>query len=186
MSTYKELRGLRVKYVPTDTTSPSTAAAGDVWYNSTEGKLKAYVGRAAWSAGSNMNTARQNIAGSGTQTAGHAFGGSTGSVSNASEEYNGSGWSEGNNLNTARRLLAGFGIQTAGIGAGGYTPGTNLMDIAESYDGLPEAVVMDQSIHPFMIGVQFHPERLGKDNLIHIKMKENFYKQIEKRQSFQD
>ena len=28
MSTYKELRGLRVKYVPTDTTSPSTAAAG--------------------------------------------------------------------------------------------------------------------------------------------------------------
>jgi len=41
MSTYKELKGLRVKYVPTDTTSPSTAAAGDVWYNTAEGKLKA-------------------------------------------------------------------------------------------------------------------------------------------------
>ena len=58
MSTYKELKGLRVKYVPTDTTSPSTAAAGDVWYNSATYQLKGYVGRAAWSAGSNLITAR--------------------------------------------------------------------------------------------------------------------------------
>ena len=32
---------------------------------------------------------------------------------------------------------------------------------------LPEAAVMDTTVHPFMIAVQFHPERLGKDNAIH-------------------
>ena len=52
----------------------------------------------------------------------------------------------------------------------------NLRVIARSFDGLPEAVVMEKSAHPFMIAVQFHPERLGKDNLIHQKMRDSFYK----------
>ena len=52
----------------------------------------------------------------------------------------------------------------------------NLRVIACSFDGLPEAVVMEKSTHPFMIAVQFHPERLGKDNLIHQKMRDSFYK----------
>ena len=46
--------------------------------------------------------------------------------------------------------------------------------IARSFDGLPEAVVMDHTIHPFMIAVQFHPERLGKDNLIHMQIRSSF------------
>ena len=46
--------------------------------------------------------------------------------------------------------------------------------IAKSHDGLPEAVVMDINIHSFMIAVQFHPERLGKDNLIHRHIRSNF------------
>ena len=94
MSTYKELRGLRVKYVPTDTTSPSTAAAGDVWYNTTTSQLKGYVGRAAWSASSSLSTARYMLASCGTQTAGLAFAGDASPPYVAStEEYNGSGWS---------------------------------------------------------------------------------------------
>ena len=52
--------------------------------------------------------------------------------------------------------------------------------IARSYDGLPEAIVMDTAAHPFMVAVQFHPERLGKENLIHLKMKESFYRHIYK------
>jgi len=56
----------------------------------------------------------------------------------------------------------------------------NLNVIARSYDGLPEAVVMNDSVHPFMIAVQFHPERLGKDNIIHRTMRESFYKEIRK------
>ena len=52
----------------------------------------------------------------------------------------------------------------------------HLRVIARSFDGLPEAVVMDKSEHPFMIAVQFHPERLGKDNAIHQKIRDSFYK----------
>jgi len=55
----------------------------------------------------------------------------------------------------------------------------NLRIIARSFDGLPEAVVMEKSAHPFMIAVQFHPERLGKENLIHQKMRESFYKAMD-------
>ena len=54
----------------------------------------------------------------------------------------------------------------------------NLNVIARSYDGLPEAVVMNDSVHPFMIAVQFHPERLGKDNAIHQQMRSSFFRAI--------
>ena len=56
----------------------------------------------------------------------------------------------------------------------------NLHVIARAFDGLPEAVVMDKSVHPFMIAVQFHPERLGNDNIIHVRMRESFYKEMSK------
>ena len=56
----------------------------------------------------------------------------------------------------------------------------HLRVVARSFDGLPEAIVMDKSVHPFMIGVQFHPERLGNENLIHKTMKSSLYKQITK------
>ena len=55
-----------------------------------------------------------------------------------------------------------------------------LRVIARSFDGLAEAVVMDRSIHPFMIAVQFHPERLGKDNVIHQTIRDNFFKEMKK------
>ena len=54
----------------------------------------------------------------------------------------------------------------------------NLIIIAKSYDGLPEAAIMDTAIHPFMIGVQFHPERLGKFNPIHQRMRTSFFNAI--------
>jgi hypothetical protein len=46
-----------------------------VWYNSTSGQLKALVQIKSWAAGGNMATARSNLAGAGTQTAGLGFGG---------------------------------------------------------------------------------------------------------------
>ena len=54
----------------------------------------------------------------------------------------------------------------------------HLRVIARAFDGLPEAVVMDKSEHPFMIAVQFHPERLGKENAIHQTMKKSFFRAI--------
>jgi len=50
--------------------------------------------------------------------------------------------------------------------------------IAKSYDGLPEAIAMDKYIHPFMIAVQFHPERLDKDNVIRKNMRARFFDAI--------
>jgi hypothetical protein len=63
-----------------------------------------------------LNTARQFLGGTGTQTAGLAFGGSPGSPpynTTATEEYDGSTWtSNPTGLNTARRFFTGTGIQT--------------------------------------------------------------------------
>ena len=46
--------------------------------------------------------------------------------------------------------------------------------VARSFDGLPEAIYIDEQLHPFMIAVQFHPERLGNDNPIHKRMRKSF------------
>ena len=54
----------------------------------------------------------------------------------------------------------------------------NINIVASSFDGLPEAVVMDTTLHPFMIGVQFHPERLGANNQIHLKIRDNLFERI--------
>ena len=54
----------------------------------------------------------------------------------------------------------------------------NIHVIARSYDGIPEAAIMDTSAHPFMIAVQFHPERLGSDNEIYKQMRTSFFNAI--------
>ena len=46
--------------------------------------------------------------------------------------------------------------------------------VAKSFDDLPEAIYVDEKLHPFMIAVQFHPERLGSDNGIHRRMRQSF------------
>ena len=71
MSTYQELRGLKVKYLAAN---PDPGTAGDVWYDSAAFALKGFVGRAAWSAGASLATGRHLSAGAGTQTAGLLFG----------------------------------------------------------------------------------------------------------------
>ena len=79
----------------------------------------------SWTAGGSLPAVRGSMGTAGTQTAGLAFGGSTGpafvNTGNSTYEYDGSSWTAGNNLNTARTYLAGFGIQTAAAGCGGYT-----------------------------------------------------------------
>ncbi len=75
MSTYQELKGLKVKYLSSDT-SGDRLKEGEVFYNSTDFKLKSFVSTAAWHSSGPLLTARGNIGGSGTQTAGLACGGS--------------------------------------------------------------------------------------------------------------
>lgn len=50
--------------------------------------------------------------------------------------------------------------------------------VARSFDGLPEAIYVDETLHPFMIAVQFHPERLGAQNQISKTMQNSFYESM--------
>jgi hypothetical protein len=62
-----------------------------------------------------MNTARQYLGGTGTQTAGLAFGGENPPTTGATEEYDGNSWTNSNNMNTARLGVTGTGTQIAGL-----------------------------------------------------------------------
>jgi hypothetical protein len=67
-----------------------------------------------------LNTARQYLAGCGTQTAALGFGGSSATMLTATEEYDGTSWTASpGSLNTARRNIGGAGTQTAGLAFGG-------------------------------------------------------------------
>jgi hypothetical protein len=62
----------------------------------------------SWTSGGSLVTARDQLAGAGTQTAALAFGGYDGTVNTgATEEYNGSTWtSNPTGLNTARSYFS--------------------------------------------------------------------------------
>jgi hypothetical protein len=123
---------------------PSPTSAGDVWYNTTSNALKSLLTLEAWSSGSPLTTARRDIVGAGTQTAALGFSGGTTipapvTISNTTEEYNGSGWASSGNLNTTRVFGSGTGTQTAGLSFGGGTSGSPpygpFLNTTEEYDG---------------------------------------------------
>jgi hypothetical protein len=95
-----------------------------------------YVG--SWSAGGNLNTAREWLFGSGTQTAGWVTGGRTTPGDNtgntgATETYNGTSWSETGDMSTGRNQGVAYGTNTAGVASGGYT--TTLVTTTEEFGG---------------------------------------------------
>ena len=111
------------------------AIHGTLFQHKTSDPLDTGLPGATWSSGGNMNTARRTLGGTGTQTAGLAFGGYTATANTKStEEYDGSSWTAGGNLGTARKIMGMAGSQTAGLAFGGETtnPTTNA---TEEYDG---------------------------------------------------
>jgi hypothetical protein len=74
MAEYINIRGQSIEVVASD---PANPTIGQIWYNSTSNTLKGggVTTAGAWATGNNLNTARQELAGAGTQTAGLAFGG---------------------------------------------------------------------------------------------------------------
>ena len=129
MTTYKGIKGFSVKFV---SANPPVAQEGEVFYNSPGSSLKLYIATGAWSAGSNMVTARDQLGGAGTQTAASIFGGSAPPKANH-EYYDGSSWSEQTDINTSRGSVASGGTQTASLLAGGYTT-TNVTN-TETWNG---------------------------------------------------
>ena len=109
---------------------------GYIWYNCSTNRLQYSFCGSSWSAGGALSTARNGLAGAGTQNAALAFGGRLGgpsyTTSSCTEEYDGSTWSSGGALIIARRVLAGTGTQNEALAFGGYTPGGSC---TEEYNG---------------------------------------------------
>ena len=128
MANYSDIRGYRVKYLSSDPTL-STANEGQVWYNSTEGTLKALVQIKAWSAGGNMTNPRYYPGGVGAQGTMLAITGQQATaMTTATEEYSGYAWSSGGAVGTARRAVYSFGTPTAAVIAGGDFAGSQEQD----------------------------------------------------------
>ncbi|RPI56436.1 MAG: hypothetical protein EHM49_00140 [Deltaproteobacteria bacterium] len=87
-----------------------------------------------WSAGGNLITARQGVAGCGLLTAGLSFGGYSTTYLTVTEEYDGTSWASGGDLLTATEYPGGCGTQIAGLCFGGYVS-AGKTDITEEYDG---------------------------------------------------
>ena len=144
MSTYQELRGLKVKYLAAN---PDPGSKGDVWYDSATFELKGFVGRAAWSAGAPLiSVQRDGGYGSSTPTSASWLAGGVSPARNqaTTQEYNGTGWASGGDLNTGREEGIGFGTQTAAVHVGGATyPPSALKDEVEEYNGSSWTEVTD-------------------------------------------
>ena len=144
MATYKALHGINVQYRDAD----ATAIEGDVWYNASTGILKMYSAVGAWSSGGNINTARANLGGAGTPTAGLIAGGiAPPTYVDIAETYDGSSWTEVGDLGTTRWNIAMAGTQTATLAAAGQRVGPqappNMTSNVEEYNGTCWAEIAD-------------------------------------------
>ena len=128
MSTYKEIRGLKVRDY---TTNPDNPIEGQLWYNTTDNVAKYQIPNqvAAWRSQVNLNLARYGGGGAGTNTSGLVFAGYTSPPADSgrrteTEEWNGSAWTEVADLNTGRAAqLGGVGVSAeAALCFGGEAP----------------------------------------------------------------
>ena len=92
----------------------------------------------SWTSGGAV-TARRSSGGAGIETAGLAFGGTTGNnpspLLNSTQEYGGTSWTSGGAMGTARRAVASAvsAPQTNALAFGGQTPSNTAA--TEEYDG---------------------------------------------------
>ena len=135
MATYREIKGFTVQNLSTDP-SLSSSNAGQVWFNSTTGKLKSLVAISGWASTTNLITAAAYSGGLGPTGAQDAMlvAGTYPPATTTCQEYNGSGWFTTASMNTARFSVAGGGNTTAAIMAGSGYPSTPTT-ITEEFDG---------------------------------------------------
>jgi len=140
MTNYTGIQGQNILIVSSD---PANPVEGQIWYNTTSNTLKDYqsvVVNAAWASGGNLNTARSQRGGAGTQTAALGAGGySSGSSpynTTAVESYNGSSWTAVASLNSDVRgnCVAG-GTNTAVLSFLGVQGNNTFTAQTESWNG---------------------------------------------------
>ena len=145
MANYKDLHGFQIKHRSSD---PANPIAGEIWYNTTSQTLKVAPKIGAWASSGDLGTARYNLVGCGTLTAGLVFAGRA-PATGVTEEYDGSSWTESGDCNTARQQAAGFGTQTAALGTGGYVDGSGWQPATEEYNGSSWSEVTDNPTTQF-------------------------------------
>ena len=121
MAAYKDLVGQKITKVTSNPPEPKT---GQMWYNSTAGKLRGLGITTAWVTGGTYLDKVFGVALGGPVSAAIGAGGygpPGPSSQNAAAEYDGSGWTSISNINTARGSLGSSkqGTQTAFWVAGG-------------------------------------------------------------------
>jgi hypothetical protein len=96
----------------------------------------------SWTEGDNLNQARRDFEGAGTQTAGLAIGGDNfpGAFAGV-ESYDGSSWTEGADLNATHYRNMSGGSQTSAFTTGGYPASVNC----ETWDGTAWTEVANMS-----------------------------------------
>jgi hypothetical protein len=123
MAAYKDLVGQKITKV---TSNPSEIKTGQMWYNSTDGKLRALGVLEATRSGTTMPNKKSLYGGGvGTSTAGLTVGGIDDSTYlNSCEEWNGVGWAAGGTYPTSRYSAGTAGTQTAAMAFCGRVPGS--------------------------------------------------------------
>ena len=123
MATYKELVGQKVTKVSSNPGDPKT---GQMWYNSSDGSLKALGLVEAFSSASPIITAAVKGAGFGPVGGPNImFGGVTppSTYVNTQIEYNGSGWASDGTYPQSLQGVGVTGVSTAAISVGGNNAG---------------------------------------------------------------
>ena len=123
--------------VSTVASDPPSPDAGQVWYNTTDKALRAYVaGAGSWATGNPLNTGRSGLGGSSQSgTAALAFGGQNPPMSALTESYNGTSWTEVADLNTAKSLGVGSGASNTSALYSFGESGTGNVATNESWNG---------------------------------------------------
>ena len=146
MVAYTGIQGQNILIVSSD---PANPVEGQIWYNSTSNLLKGYqrvVVNAAWASGGNLNTARTQRGGAGTQTAALGAGGYVSGSSpyntTAVETYNGTSWTSRTSLNSDVRgnQVAG-GTNTASLSFLGVQGNSTFTAQTESWNGSSWTIV---------------------------------------------
>jgi len=134
MAAYKDLIGQKITKV---TSNPGEPKTGQMWYNSTDGKLRGLGIVQAWASSGPLASARGFVSHTGTQTASLLAGGLSPAPTyfSASEEYNGSGWSTGGSLPAATYGLSSAGTQTAALVFGGANSSDTKQSTTLTYNG---------------------------------------------------
>ena len=132
MAAYKDLVGQKITKV---TSNPGEPKTGQMWYNSTDGKLRGLGILEAWSSATDALYPSYNTTGFGAQTGSVFVGGSYPGYVNLTQEYNGSGFSTGGNYPESRGSIGTAGVLTAGLAWGGNSAPEFESQLTNEYNG---------------------------------------------------